>query len=144
GVGTPAKNYVLNSTVTVTPSSGTSTINATAVGLVGTITFDVGSSSVLNVSSVLNGTGGLTKQGAGVMQLSAANAYGGNTGVTAGTLLITNTTGSATGTVSVNGATAVLAGTGTVGGNITSVTGGGVIAPGTAAATGTLKVNGST
>src|SRR5581483_1576074 len=99
GTGTPATNYTLSSTVTVNADS---TIDATAVKLAGTagnLDFNV-TAGTLTVSSVLSGTG-MTKKGGGVMVLSAANTFGG-VGIEGGTLRVTNTTGSGTGTGTVN------------------------------------------
>jgi len=48
--------------------------------------------------SAISGSGGLSQAGAGMTTLNAANTYTGGTTVSAGTLNITNTSGSATGT----------------------------------------------
>jgi autotransporter-associated beta strand protein len=71
--------------------------------------------------------GMLTKIGAGTLTLATANTYTGGTTINAGTLAVTNTTGSGTGTgaVTVN-AGGALGGTGTVTGAVTVNTGGGV------------------
>ncbi len=55
-----------------------------------TATFDV-QSDTLTVSGVIKSTGGFTKTGEGTMKLTAANTYSGNTTVSGGTLLLTNT-----------------------------------------------------
>jgi autotransporter-associated beta strand protein len=64
-------------------------------------------SNALTHSGAISGTGTLTKQGAGALTLSNAtgNTYGGGTTVSAGQLIVTNTSGSGTGTgnVTVNG-----------------------------------------
>jgi len=77
--------------------------------------------------------GGLTKQGSGVLRLTAGNTYNGTTSIDQGTLLAANTTGSATGSgpVQVNSA-ATLAGSGTVAGHV-SVNADGTLSPGTSA-----------
>ncbi|MES2307294.1 MAG: autotransporter-associated beta strand repeat-containing protein [Verrucomicrobiota bacterium] len=65
------------------------------------------------------GTGGIIKQGAGILQLTGNNTYKGATAVTAGTLLISNTSGSATGTGTVTVSSgAALSGTGRIGGAV--------------------------
>jgi len=79
-----------------------------------------------------NTAGGLTKAGAGTMQLTAANTYTGATTVSAGTLRVDGSTGTSAITVSAAG---TLAGSGTVGGTVNAA---GRIAPGAATATGTL------
>lgn len=60
----------------------------------------------LDVTGQISGTAGLNKTGAGVLRITGNNTYAGNTSITEGTLLVTNSTGSATGTstVSVTGA----------------------------------------
>ncbi len=79
--------------------------------------------SALSLTQLVSGAGGLTKDGLGTLVLTQANAYGtGGTGtvVNAGTLDVTNTTGSATGAGSVavlSGAT--LGGSGTIAGPVT-------------------------
>jgi autotransporter-associated beta strand protein len=62
-----------------------------------------GNSMTLN--SLIQGTGGLQKVGAGTLTLTAANLYSGPTTLVAGTLVVANSQGSATGTstVTLNG-----------------------------------------
>jgi autotransporter-associated beta strand protein len=58
------------------------------------------SADVARISGVISSTGtnnGIVKTGAGILELTRANTYGGTTSVNAGTLLVTNTTGSGTG-----------------------------------------------
>lgn len=54
-------------------------------------TFDTNGNSPI-LASAITGTGGLTKQGAGTLTLTAANAYGGGTSVIGGTLALTGDT----------------------------------------------------
>ena len=77
-----------------------------------------------------NGTGqvSLVKSGPGNWQLPTAATFSGPVSVTAGTLTLTNPTGSATGSGSVN-VTGTLAGTGTASGAV-SVASGGIVSPG--------------
>jgi autotransporter-associated beta strand protein len=102
-----------------------------------TITTDSGVTAT--ISSVIAGSNGMTKAGAGTLILSGANTYGGGTSVTAGTLQL-NSTGSISGTVSVSSG-ATLSGTGTIGGTATTtLANGAILSPGTTGA-GTLTVN---
>lgn len=105
----------------------------------GTITTNAAGTRILNVSgagsssfsgTITDGAGsiGLTKEGNGSLTLSGANTFSGATTLTSGTLLLNNTTGSATGTsnIVVNGGT--LGGTGSITGSVTL--NGGTFAPG--------------
>ena len=53
-------------------------------------------------SGVIQETGGLTKAGTGTLTLTGANTYTGATTVSAGVLVVGNTSGSGTGTGAVN------------------------------------------
>ncbi|MDP2323443.1 MAG: autotransporter-associated beta strand repeat-containing protein, partial [Gammaproteobacteria bacterium] len=88
-------------------------------------------------------TGTLNKLGGGTLTLTGANGYTGGTFVTAGALLVNNTSGSGTGTgdVSVTGAGTIFGGTGSVSGMVT-IGSGAVLAPGTSV--GTLTMAGLT
>ncbi len=109
--------------------TGPTTLNALS-----TLNLDAGVS--MSVVAGVSGPGGLTKSGAGTLVLadstSTGNSYSGDTTISAGTVWISNTVGSATGTgnVFVNGG--VLAGPGTIGpnpGNKLVVNSGGHLAP---------------
>ncbi len=87
------------------------------------------------------GNGALVKAGAGTMLLNAAGPYNLATTISAGRLMVNNTTNSATGTGSVTvNRGGILAGNGRIAGPVT-VNGEGTMAPGTTASLGTLTLN---
>jgi autotransporter-associated beta strand protein len=69
-------------------------------------------------SGVISGTGSLAKSGKGSYDLTNANTYSGGTTVKAGTLLVDNTSGSATGTGAVTILSGALGGNGTIAGPV--------------------------
>jgi len=90
------------------------------------------------VNSTVASVAGLTKRGAATLTVSGDNTYSGPTTVYEGTLLVSNTAGSGTGTGSVTVKTGgTLGGGGTIAGAVTA-NAGGTIAPGGSA--GTLNV----
>ena len=101
----------------------------------------VGGAGDLALSGIVSGNT-LTKIGGGTLTLTNANDYTGLTTVSAGTLLVNNTTGSGTGSgaVQVDGGT--LGGSGTIAGPVT-VNAGGRITGGTLGGVGTLTINSS-
>ena len=104
-----------------------------ALALTGIATINAGAAATL--SGVISSTGGLSKTGASTLTLSATNTYTGATTVSAGTLLVSGSTDSAT-TVASGG---TLAGGGTIDGAVT-VQNGGTLSPGSSP--GTLTING--
>lgn len=108
-------------------SSNTLTLAGNAndnIQLNGALTFDtIGD---ITVNEVMQGTGGLTKTGAGTLTLGADNTYAGNTNVTQGTLVINGSV--STGNLTVQSG-ATLMGSGTVGG-ATSIAAGAYLSPG--------------
>ena len=93
-----------------------------------------GDNTSTTFSGAISGTGGLTKNGTGVLNMTGANTYVGLTTVNAGTLSVN---GSLAGAVALNSG-ALLSGTGRVGGLVSN---GGTIAPGNSI--GTLTVGGN-
>lgn len=75
-------------------------------------TFQVSSGASPLWNGTISGDGALNKTGAGGMVLAAANTYSGGTNVSNGTLHLTNTTGSATGSGALTVTGALLSGTG--------------------------------
>ena len=121
-------------------------LEGTGLVKLGQNTLSVGSNNdSTTFDGIINDAGGgsLTKTGSGTFTLSGANTYTGKTTVAAGTLLVTNRTGSATGTgrVTVNGG--VLGGTGTISGAVTigSATRFGTISPGLIGRAGKLTIS---
>jgi autotransporter-associated beta strand protein/VCBS repeat-containing protein len=72
-------------------ASFTSSLNATLLGTTtNAVTFDTNGFDI-GLSGLLDGSGGLNKQGTGTLTLSGDNIYSGSTDVAAGTLLIEGT-----------------------------------------------------
>lgn len=127
------------STMSVTGTTATSVIDAprgvqlTTAG--GSVNFSVANgfsgptgNPDLTVNAPLSGAGALNKNGLGIMRLTASNiALSGPVNVNTGTLQLTATGGTGSGTVTV-GNTATLMGNGTIGGAL-NVQSGGTLAP---------------
>jgi fibronectin-binding autotransporter adhesin len=98
--------------------------NATAIALSSVRTFNVLNAQTQFNAGFFGAAGGITKTGAGALILTSASTNSGATTVSAGTLVATNTTGSATGggALAVN-AGATLAGTGITSGSSFNVSG---------------------
>ncbi len=109
--------------------SGLTTISGT-----GNATFDTATAS-LGLAGGVGGTGGLTKVGVGLLQLSGVVDYAGNTTANAGLLDVTGVTGG----FSV-GTGKTLSGVGAVSGGVT-ITTGGTVAPGDATGVGALTLS---
>ncbi|MFO0937987.1 MAG: autotransporter-associated beta strand repeat-containing protein [Gemmataceae bacterium] len=121
-----------------------------------TLTFDVAAgtdpTSDLKIeTSIIGSAGQIVKSGNGTLELTNANTYGAGTTVSAGTLLVSNRSGSATGTgtVTVQSGATLKSAAATVTGSPGLITGavtiesGGTISPGLSATeTGTLTLSG--
>jgi fibronectin-binding autotransporter adhesin len=102
-----------------TDSSGTQTqtltLNGTALTINQASDATFGTGVVATLTSIIAGTGSITKAGAANLTLSSANTYTGGTTVSAGTLVLNNSSGSGTGTGAVTIASSgTLAGTGRI------------------------------
>jgi autotransporter-associated beta strand protein len=128
-----------NVTATIVKGAGAGSSGLIDLGG-GTRAFNVANGSAdVDVSvEVPVSNGGLTKTGLGTINLSNANTYSSGTTISAGRLLVNNTTGSGTGSggVTVNGGT--LGGNGTIAGAVV-VNSGGTVSPGQSI--GTLTLN---
>ncbi len=121
--------FVANDTPTFDDSATGTTTIAVASGITaGAMTFNDSTKNYSIGGAAIGGAGSLTKTGAGILTLSAPNAYTGGTIVNAGTLRVTNSTGSATGPNSVIIDGGELAGSGAIGG-ATTVNAGASLAP---------------
>lgn len=77
-------------------TSWSSSLNMNLTGSNGPVTFDT-AGNLITLSGVLSGSGGLTVEDGGIMELSGANTYTGDTAVNAGSTLQLDVTGSSVG-----------------------------------------------
>ena len=117
-----ASSLALSSGATMDLNNKAQTFSAVQ-GTGGTVALGSGSLAVSNAADnsfggAITGTGGVTKNGAGMMELTGTNTYTGTTTVGAGTLAINGNNSAATGAVTVSSG-ATLAGSGTLGGATT-------------------------
>jgi autotransporter-associated beta strand protein len=118
---------------------GTNDLNGTisAINITNNSALVVNRSGTLTLSSVISGTGSLTKNGDGALVLSGANSYSGTTTLSGGTLELDGTS-SGSGALTSSPGT-LLAGNGTIDGAITV---GGQMKPGPVNGTGTFTAAG--
>jgi len=104
-------------------------------------TLRIARTSNMTFDGIMSGSGNLLKSSTGALFLTEANTYSGGTTISDGRLLANNTTGSATGSGSVQiGLSGTLGGTGSVAGAITMHVNG-IIAPGESAGSLTASSN---
>jgi len=123
----------------MTLALGNPTSNVIQVNRTGGITINTAIENAAGVAARL------TKTGQGRLTLGHANTYTGGTTINKGLLLVSNTTGSATGTARVQVNAATLGGTGRISGAVAvgTATAAGVLAPGSGTTPGTLTLLGS-
>lgn len=144
GRGTTATRTIGGNTANVSTFSGALNFENVA----GSINLTAASNGRVDFSGLINdgtASSSIQKTGAGTVRLtrSAGNTYDGGTTVSSGSLLLMNSTGSATGTGAVSVATgATLGGTGRAGGLVTASGSASTFAPGDAGSTGTLFLDG--
>jgi autotransporter-associated beta strand protein len=116
------------------PSFTTGSLEGSGIAYLGTKTLIIGGNSLSTAFSGLlqpgtpsggNGTGALSKIGNGTFTMSGASVYTAGTTVSAGTLVVANMTGSATGTGPVSVTAGTLGGSGIIAGAVTVGTGSG-------------------
>ena len=103
-----SNSLTVSAGVTASNTAGTNTMNLPLV-LGASQSFTIGSGVQLIVGGVVSGSAGLTKAGAGTLDLLASDTYNGGTTVSTGTLLVDGSTGD----ITLTGGT--LGGSGTVG-----------------------------
>ena len=111
----------LGSAARINSDAGSLTFNTAANSITGTQNLTLGGAGNGTVGgTITTGSGTLTKDGAGTWTLSGANTYSGGTTVSVGTLLISSSTGSGSGSgIMAVSSGATVGGTGTISGATT-------------------------
>lgn len=137
----PANLVINGGTLNYTGASGSTDRGFTAGASGATVNVTTAASNLtFSGNSVM--TGALSKVGPGTLTLSGANTGAGATNVNAGTLLLNNTTGAATGTgLTTVASGATIGGNGTIGGS-SLIQSGATLSPGNSV--GTLNANAGT
>ena len=138
--------YTSAPNINITGASSSPSVTGGISSISLTADSSVGGAGNLVINPPIMGGGNLTKIGAGTVTLNAASSFSGNTTVSAGTLVVANTTGSATsgGNVILNGGTLASGLVGSISGSVLAGTGAHVIAPGGVGSVGTLTIGGLT
>lgn len=116
-LGGPAPSAFGQTTVTLTDTQDDTTVRSTTAN---NLTLTVNNADNATHSGAISGTGTLTKDGTGALTLSAANTLTGDTSLTAGTIVLGNSSALATSTLVMS------AGTSLSFGNLTAATLGGL------------------
>lgn len=133
-------NALSNVTAVIAPGTGSGSLGA--LDLTGgsrILTLGNGTAEVDLSVNVGISNGSFTKAGAGTMRLNTASTYAGGTTVSAGRLLVNNTTSSGTGSGGVSVIGGFLGGTGIISGVVT-LNSPGTLAPGTVSTLGKLTL----
>jgi Ca2+-binding RTX toxin-like protein len=126
GVNTVSLPITLTAAAGITATSGTTLAVSGAINN-GGFALAADGQGTLNISGVISGTGALSKTNNGILRLTAANTYSGNTTLSGGQTYANNTTGSAFGTGTVTNTSGTLRGAGSFTGALTHNAG---LAPG--------------
>jgi autotransporter-associated beta strand protein len=120
GNGTLDLDLVTQSAITIGSLSGDGSV------LLAGQTLRIGNNNLdTTFSGIMQGSGGIAKLGTGTLTLAGANTYSGTTIVAAGTLLLTNQSGSGTGSGAIKVKSGTLGGSGIIAGAVTIGSGSG-------------------
>jgi autotransporter-associated beta strand protein len=98
GLTTMDPNTVWEGTLQIGDGTTNGSLNSGLVVKSGAmVNFNVGSGTNI-ISSQISDAGAVSKEGNGILKFTAANSYSGGTTINGGTLMVANSTGSATGT----------------------------------------------
>lgn len=112
-------NAMLDLTLHNAPGVTLNSVQGNGLVLLGSSNLTINNKLNVTFAGVISGSGALIKTAKGRLDVTNGNTYSGGTVVKAGTLLVDNTTGSATGTGEVHVDSGALGGTGTISGAVT-------------------------
>jgi len=102
------------------PGATIGSVEGDGLVLLGKNSLTIGSNNLSTAfSGGISGTGAITKIGTGTLTLASANSYSGGTTISEGILLVSNATGSGTGTGAVTVNAGTLGGSGIIAGTVT-------------------------